>query len=99
MSNSLDPDQDRHSVGTLSECQTVWIQIRTDILSVLIRVQTVCSGYQLRTKVAASKERVEVLHFINVIEKTFYHSWLMYIVYSIHVLFACFVQKICMLVL
>ena len=27
--------------GTLSECQTVWIQIRTDILSVLIWVQTV----------------------------------------------------------
>ena len=31
---------------TLSECQTVWIQIRTDILSVLIWVQTVCKGYQ-----------------------------------------------------
>ena len=28
--------------GTLSEWQTVWIQIRTDILSVLISVQTVC---------------------------------------------------------
>ena len=27
---------------TLSECQTVWIQIRMDILSVLIWVQTVC---------------------------------------------------------
>ena len=33
----------------------VWIQIRTDILSVLIWVQTVCKGYQQRTKVAASK--------------------------------------------
>ena len=28
--------------GTLSECKTVWIQIRTDILSVLILVQTIC---------------------------------------------------------
>ena len=44
--------------GTLTECQTVWIQIRTDILSVLIWVQTVCKGYQQTTKVAASKGRV-----------------------------------------
>ena len=42
-------------------CQTVWIQIRTDILSVLIWVQTVCKGYQQTTKVASSKERVKVL--------------------------------------
>ena len=27
--------------GALLECQTVWIQIRTDVLSVLIRVQIV----------------------------------------------------------
>ena len=47
-------------LGTLSECQTVWIQIRTDILLVLIWVQTVCKGYQQTTwKVAASKERVK----------------------------------------
>ena len=44
----------------ISECQAVWIQIRTDVLSVLIRVQTVsefAKGYQQTTKVAASKER------------------------------------------
>ena len=29
-----------------SGCQTVWIQIRPDILSGLIWVQTVCKGYQ-----------------------------------------------------
>ena len=45
--------------GTLSECQMVCIQIRTDILSVLIWVQTVCKGYQQTTKVTASKERVK----------------------------------------
>ena len=28
--------------GTPSECQTVWIQIKTDILLVFIWVQTVC---------------------------------------------------------
>ena len=44
---------------TLSECQMVWIQIRTDILPVLIVVQTVCQGYQQTTKAAASKERAE----------------------------------------
>ena len=41
----------------LSECQMVWIQIRTDILSVLIWVQTVSKGYQQTTKVATSKKR------------------------------------------
>ena len=52
--------------GTLSVCQTVWIQIRTDNLSVLIWVQTVCKGYQQTTKVAACKERVKfVLYNIN----------------------------------
>ena len=34
----------------LKECQTVWIQIRTDVLLVLIWVQTVCKGYQQATK-------------------------------------------------
>ena len=43
--------------GTLSEGQTVWIQIKTNVLSVLIWAQTVCKGYQRITKVTASKER------------------------------------------
>ena len=36
------------------------IQIRTDVLSVLIWVQTICKGYQQTTKVAADKERVKL---------------------------------------
>ena len=32
--------------GIPLECQTVWIQIRPDILSGLVWVQTVCKGYQ-----------------------------------------------------
>ena len=40
--------------GTPPECQTVWIQIRTDRLLVLIWVQTV-KGYQQMTKVAAEQ--------------------------------------------
>ena len=38
----------------LSECQTIWIQIRTDRM----RVQTVCKGYQQTAKVATSRLRV-----------------------------------------
>ena len=45
--------------GTISECQTILIQIRTDILSVLMGVQTVCKGYQRMTNVAPSKERIK----------------------------------------
>ena len=44
--------------NTTSECQTVWIQTRTDALSVLNRVQTGCKSYQQMTKVVASKKRV-----------------------------------------
>ena len=47
--------------GILLKCQMVWIKIRTDNLSVLIWVQTVCKGYQQTTKVAASKETVSKL--------------------------------------
>ena len=42
---------------SLSMCQTVWIQIRTDFVSVLIWVQTVCKEYKQTTKVVTSKER------------------------------------------
>ena len=39
----------------------LWIEISTDILSVLVWVQIVCKGYQQTTKVGTSKERVNVL--------------------------------------
>ena len=48
--------------GTPSECQTVWIQIRTNILFVRNWFQTVCQGYQQITKVAVRKERVKCMH-------------------------------------
>ena len=44
--------------GTLSECQTVWIEIRTNILSVLLWVQTVCKDYHQKTEAATSMKRV-----------------------------------------
>ena len=46
--------------GTLSECRTVWIQIRTDIMSVLNWIQTVHKVYQQITNFATSKERVKL---------------------------------------
>ena len=53
--------------GTLSVCQMVWIQIRTDGLSVLVLawVQTVCNGYQQTTKVAASREELKMLVLLS----------------------------------
>ena len=39
----------------LYQCQTAWNKIRTDVLSVMICVQTVCLGYQQITNVAESK--------------------------------------------
>ena len=42
-----------------SGCQTVWIQIRPDIMSGLIWVQTVCKCYQQMTKVTVSGQRVK----------------------------------------
>ena len=45
--------------GTLSECSTVWNQIRTNVLSVMIWVQTVFKDSHQMTKVAARKEGVK----------------------------------------
>ena len=42
--------------ATLSECQTVWIQIMTDVLSLLIWDLTVCKGYQQTTQIGDSKK-------------------------------------------
>ena len=44
--------------GIPSECQAVWIQIRPDILSGLIWIQTVCKGEQQTEPVG--KELVEL---------------------------------------
>ena len=42
--------------GEKSECQTVWIQIRPDILSDLICVQNICKYKQQTTKVVKFKQ-------------------------------------------
>ena len=46
--------------GIPTEFQTVWVQFRTDVVSVLIWVQTVWKDYQQTTKVAATKEKVNM---------------------------------------
>ena len=52
-----------------SVCQTVWIQIRSDILSGLIWVQIVCKDHQQMTKFTADRQRVN-MHIIYTILKT-----------------------------
>ena len=49
-----------------SECQTVWIQTKSNVLSGLIWVQTVCKGYQ-QTKLAGKE-----LIVINTFKTTFF---------------------------
>ena len=46
--------------NNLSEFQSVWIQIRTDIRSVLIWVQTVCKDLEQTEKIATTKEKVKL---------------------------------------
>ena len=43
--------------GLPSECKTIWIQIRPDVLLSLIWIQTVCIGYQQTTLLR--RERVK----------------------------------------
>ena len=55
----------------LSTLQAVWIQIRTDILLVLIWIQNVCKGYPNMAKVVTSNKRVK-LSLISALWK--YHA-------------------------
>ena len=53
--------------GPPSECQTVWIQIKTDILLVFIWVQTVCKkGYWQTTKLSTGMQRVLTSKYFSV---------------------------------
>ena len=52
--------------GKPPECKTDWIQIRPDVLSGLIRLQSVCKGYD-HTKLVVNELRVFLLSFICVI--------------------------------
>ena len=56
---------------TLSECQMVWLQIRTEALSALIWIQTFCKDYQQMTKVATSKEWVKLVLVIHILALLF----------------------------
>ena len=47
------------SSGISSKCQTVWIQIRPDIFSGLIWVQTICKGYQQTTPVGKELKKCD----------------------------------------
>ena len=47
--------------GIPSECQTDWIQIRPDVLSGLIWVQSVCKGYE-QTTLGGNELREQIIH-------------------------------------
>ena len=74
--------------GTLPECQAVGIYIRTDLLSVLIWVQTVCKGYQQMTKVTIRKKRVK--HFLKPVQEKRVHASLTFYPFSS----TCFINLI-----
>ena len=67
----------------LSECQTVWTQIMTDIMLVLIWVQTVCKNYQQTTKIATSKARKRIKGLKNKSDKIFLSSSVSELPYTI----------------
>ena len=48
--------------GTLSKCQTAWIQMRTDVMLALILVQMASKGYQQTTKVNTSMKQEKIWH-------------------------------------
>ena len=69
VSNSLDPDQDQHSVGPdLGPNCLQRLFADDNVLSVLIWVQTVCKGYQQMKKVAVSTEGAREPKFWNFIK-------------------------------
>ena len=51
--------------GIPSECQTLWIQIRPDILSGLKWVQTVCKDFQQMTRVGKEFSKFAYLFFMS----------------------------------
>ena len=61
---------------TLSECLTLWIRIRTGVMSVMIWVQTACKGYQKRQRkklerpLRIQNQILEIIHTVPNI----YHS-------------------------
>ena len=52
--------------GPPSECQTVWIQIKTDIPLVFIWVQTVCKRLSTATKLSTAMQRVITGKYLSV---------------------------------
>ena len=59
----LSADFFKNLFRSLSERYILWIQIRTEVLLVIIWVKTVCKGYHQTTKVVTSKGRVIFYYF------------------------------------
>ena len=55
--------------GILSDCRTVWIQIRTDVLSVLIWIKTACKGFSRRQKLSLARKELKSLTIVEWLKK------------------------------
>ena len=64
-----------HSQKNPSECQTVWTQIRTDILSALIWVQTGLQKLSADEKLSARMKRVNLLSALNSVGPDLGTNW------------------------
>ena len=80
-----------------SECQTVWIQIRTTILSIFIWVQTVCNCYEQTTKTSLARKG---LKGTKITGERFLMLWayIIFLVHTVRTLMRChilWVYNIC----
>ena len=53
---------EKNILGIPSECQTVWIQIRLNVLSGLSLIQTICKGYQIQVTLMQFLLYKNILH-------------------------------------
>ena len=72
----------KNLLGIPSECQTIWIKIRPDVLSGLIWVQSVCKGYQQTTIVATSGERINQILVLSWFMQHLRTVWLFHSIYG-----------------
>ena len=71
----------KRNSGVLSECKTVWIQIRADKMSGLIWIQTVCKGFQQTTKVPICRKSVNTFSSSIVLDKIKVQKVIVYDIY------------------
>ena len=64
----------KHLSGIQSECQTVWIQIRSDVLSGLIWIQTVCKDVSRRQKPPVAEKELRAMNTLKKYKRTLHYE-------------------------